>query len=116
VQWGILSIEPELIPLLVLHSFACQGGAGVGIADKVIEEIRQEVPRLIVSLQVRIRQLAGALEGDANIVRTSRVDRALRFLQKEIGDRYDREIERFKPGWLQARFQVLSRKLRLNQV
>jgi hypothetical protein len=116
LQWGILSIEPGLIPLLVLHSFACQGGAGIGVADKAIEEIRQEVPRLIVSLQVRTRQLARALEGDANIVMSSRVDRALAFLQKEIGDRYDREIERFKPGWLQARFEILSRELRLNQI
>ena len=90
----------------------------VGIRGSVeaIEEIRQEVPRLIVSLQVRTRQLARALEGDANIVMSSRVDRALAFLQKEIGDRYDREIERFKPGWLQARFEILSRELRLNQI
>jgi hypothetical protein len=116
LQWGILSIEPGLIPLLALHSFACQDGAGMGVAEKAIEEIRQEVPRLIVSLQVRIRQLAGALEGDANIVMSSRVDRALVFLQKEIGGRCDREIERFKPGWLQARFEILSRKLRLNQI
>ena len=86
-----------------------KAGAGIGIADKVIEEIRQEVPRLIVSLQARIRQLARALEGDANVVMTSRVDRALGFLQREIGDRCDREIERFRPGWLPARFEILRR-------
>jgi hypothetical protein len=54
------------------------------------------------TLQVRIRQLVRVLEGDANIVMSSRVDRALVFLQKEIGSRCDREIERFKPGWLKA--------------
>jgi len=116
LQWGMLAIEPGRIPLLVLHSFACQDSAGIGVSDKAVEEIRQEVPRLIVPLQVRSRQFARALEGDANIVISSRVDRALAFLQKEIGDRYDRGIERLQPGWLQGRFEILSRELRLNQV
>jgi hypothetical protein len=113
LQWGMLAIEPGRIPLVVLYWFARQGGTYIGVSDKAVEEIRQEVPRLIVPLQVRSRQFARALESNANVAMSSRVDRALEFLQKEIGHRYARGIERLQPGWLQARFEILSRELRL---
>jgi hypothetical protein len=62
-QWGILTVEPQRLPLLTLHEFA--KGQVPGISNSAVPEateIAMEVPYFIVPVQERLRRIVSSLE------------------------------------------------------
>jgi hypothetical protein len=115
LQWGIAVIEPDRLPLLLLHFLAAHHLAGLDQVDvQAQEEIWREVPRLIVPVQERIQQLSKATNGAGEIVSSARIDRALQRLQREIGDAYWTAMDIQNPQWLEERYETLNRDLNLD--
>jgi hypothetical protein len=103
LQWGLIVVEPNHLPLPVLYSLACQ--------DKSpwpeVLEICREVPHLIIPLQARTTRFVAALADGGAIILPSRVERMLTVLQKQQGDRYRRGIERAPAGLVLERYGAL---------
>jgi hypothetical protein len=114
VQWGILAIEPDRLPLLSLHWLA---GRQVPHLDNVDEQtqdmIWREVPHLVTPLQDRVSRLSGALDGGAEIVSSHRIERAMEH-QRVTGDYYWMALEEHEPTWLEDRYDGLHRELDLD--
>jgi len=104
VQWGIMLIEPNRLPLLSIQSLASRGNR---ISSAVVDRswIISEVPRIIVPLQKRVRQLASALEGGGPIVSGTRIARILA-TQEHEGERYWRALDRTDPSWVEDRYDA----------
>ncbi|MSR55680.1 MAG: hypothetical protein EXS09_20725 [Gemmataceae bacterium] len=114
VQWGILAIEPDRLPLLALHWLA---GRNVPHLDEVDEptqeEIWREIPHLVTPLQKRINRLSGALGGGMEIVGSHRIEKAMTY-QREAGDYYWMALEEEDPTWLTDKYDGLHRELDLD--
>ena len=114
VQWGILAIEPDRMPLLVLHWLV---GRHVPHLDWVDEQtqgtIWREVPQLVTPLQERVSRLSGALGGEMEIVSSHRIERAMEH-QREAGDYYWMALEEDNPAWLEEKYDGLHRELDLD--
>ncbi len=64
VQWGILAIEPERLPLLVVHWRAgLHLETLAGVSPETRDAIWNEVPHLVTPLQDRVSRLCGLLQG-----------------------------------------------------
>lgn len=62
VQWGILAIEPDWLPLLTLHWLAGRHVPNLDSVDEQTQDaIWREVPHLVTPLQERVSRLSGAL-------------------------------------------------------
>ena len=115
LQWGIIVIEPDRLPLLLIHALSghqVPGLANISLAEQ--DEIWSEVPKLITSLQDRVRQLSQAIEGKRKVLSDVRVERCLYFAQRLAGDYYWNAMDRTEPTWLEARFERLNRELNLD--
>jgi hypothetical protein len=114
-QWGILVIEPERLPLPLLHRFAAEkDGYGGRPAAQVREAVLREVPQLIVPLQARLRRLVRLLDEDGELMGTHRLDRILGDYQRVAGDEYWSAMDERVPGWLEDRFDELNWELDLD--
>lgn len=115
-QWGILVIEPDRLPLLVLHWLS---GREVPHLHWVEEEtqrsIWQEVPHMVTPLQERVARLSGAIGGDAEIISSHRVERVMKH-QREVGDHYWMAVEEANPTWLEDQYDGLHRELDLDNI
>lgn len=108
-QWGILAIEPDRLPLLLLHQIAGVRLEGcIGAEADEIDEIWDEVPYLVVPLQERVHRLAQILQKGEVCLTEYRLDRALNHLQRNIGDAFWTYIDGRHPEWLQERFEQLD--------
>jgi len=115
-QWGILVIEPERIPLPLLHRFATEkAGDGGRPNAQVREAVLREVPQLVVPLQARLRRLVRLLDEDGELVGTHRLDRVLDEYQRVVGDNYWSAMDDKVPGWLEDRFDDLNWELDLDE-
>jgi hypothetical protein len=116
VQWGILAIEPDRLPLVALHWLA---GRHVPHLEDVDGEtqaaIWKEVPHLVTPLQERVLRLSGAFDGGSETISTHRVERAIE-QQREAGDRYWMALEEDNPGWLAKKYDGLHNELDLDNV
>ena len=64
LQWGIAVIEPDRLPLLLLHHLAAHQLAALReVQIQEQDEIWREIPRLVVPVQERIQQLSKAING-----------------------------------------------------
>lgn len=115
-QWGILVIEPERIPLPLLHRFAAErAGDGGRPSPQVREAVLREVPQLVVPLQARLRRLVRLLDEDDELVGAHRLDRVLGHYQRVVGDDYWSAMDAKVPGWLEDRFDDLNWELDLDE-
>ena len=115
LQWGIAAIEPDRLPLLLLHHLAGHRIPALsGVQVPTQDEIWREVPRLVVPVQQRIHQLSGAMNGKGEVIGSARIDRALHRLQREAGDAYWTAMDMQNPAWLEERFEQLNRDLNLD--
>jgi hypothetical protein len=116
VQWGILAIEPDRLPLLSLHWLA---GRQVPHLDSVEEQTQEaiwrEVPHLVTPLQERLSRLSGAIGGGTEVVSSHRIERAMEH-QREAGDYYWMALEEAAPTWLEDKYDGLHRELDLDNV
>jgi hypothetical protein len=116
VQWGILAIEPDRLPLIVLHWLAGRKVPHLKeVDDGTQKAIWKEVPSLVTSLQERVARLSGAFGGDAEVISTHRVERALK-QQREAGDYYWMALEQDNPCWLEEKYDSLHMELELDKV
>ena len=108
LQWGILVIEPDRLPLLLIHLLAGRIVANLHFVPLAIQdEIWEEVPILVSSLQSRISRAARLLEVEEPVLTNGRMDRALDYLQREIGDYYWNALDEINPEWLEGRFDAI---------
>ena len=116
VQWGILAIEPDRLPLLSLHWLAGRQVPHLfNVDDRTQEVIWREVSNLVTPLQERVLRLSGALGGSNEIVSCHRIERAMEY-QRIAGDYYWMALEEEEPTWLEDRYDDLHRELDLDNV
>ncbi|HET6252065.1 MAG TPA: hypothetical protein VFE47_30550 [Tepidisphaeraceae bacterium] len=106
--WGILVIEPNRLPLMLLHYLS-----GRALNDlrhvplAVQDEVWDEIPYLITPLQCRIHRAAALLRADEPMLTEGRMDRALDYLQRQVGDHYWSALDERDPHWLEQRFDAI---------
>jgi len=109
VQWGIVVVEPERMPLLMVHRLS---GQKVPKLDRSTTELQDqiwnEIPQVLVSLQQRIRRLASLLTGDEPLLSTLRLQRLLELYQLKCGDAYWAALDNAIPGWLEDAYDALG--------
>lgn len=114
VQWGILAIEPDRLPLLSLHWLAGRQVPHLYNVDEQTQDlIWREIPHLVTPLQDRVSRLSGALVGGAEVVSSHRIERAMEH-QRVAGDYYWMALEEEAPTWLEDRYDGLHRELGLD--
>jgi hypothetical protein len=108
LQWGIIVIEPERMPLLVLHRFAgLRIPCLVSPAEEMQDQIWEEIPRIVVPLQERMQRLVLLLQDDEPLVSTLRLERILETYQLLCGDAYWAALDEATPGWLEDAYDAL---------
>jgi len=113
--WGILVIEPEWLPLLVLHWLSgsrIEDGGRIDAARR--DEIWREIPQIIVPLQTRLRRFVRILDGESELVGSHRVDRVINEYQRITGDAYWTAMDEVSPGWLEKQYERLNWELDLD--
>ena len=85
------------------------------VSLQVHREILEEVPRLIVPLQHRLRRIADILGGDEALIGTHRLDWAVNHLQRVNGDHYWNCLDELDSIWLEERFDSLAEELELDE-
>jgi hypothetical protein len=104
VQWGIMLIEPNRLPLLSIQSLATRGNStSPAVVDR--SWVISEVPLIIVPLQERVRQLASALHLGGPMVSGTRIARMLEIQDRE-GERCWRALDRTDPSWIEDRYDA----------
>jgi hypothetical protein len=115
IQWGIQAIEPERLPLLLIHWLAGRHLTSVdGISAEIQDTIWREVFHLVAPLQERVARLCGLLNGSGQFMGDRRIERALKEYQRVVGDHYWMALEEDDPTWLEDRYDVLHRDLDLD--
>jgi hypothetical protein len=108
LQWGIITVEPDRLPLLIVHELSGQRVPDLDCETVLAEDqIWQEVPQILVPLQKRIRRLAALLDGDEALISEPRMERVLELYQLQHGDAYWDALDRTDPGWLESAFDGL---------
>jgi hypothetical protein len=116
VQWGILAIEPDRLPLLSLHWLAGRRVPNLdGVDEHTQMQIWREVPHLITPLQQRVVRLSGVLSNGSELVSNHRVENAMKF-QLNAGKFYRIALEENDPAWLEDRYESLHRELNLDKL
>ena len=114
VQWGILAIEPDRLPLLSLHWLAGRHVPHLyNVDDQTQDAMWREIPHLVAPLQERLSRLSGALRGGVEVVSNHRIERAMEH-QRVAGDYYWMALEEEDPTWLEDRYDGLHRELDLD--
>ncbi|WP_137141139.1 hypothetical protein [Azospirillum brasilense] len=99
--WGIVAIEPNRLPLPVLHWLAgstMPPPRGLRIPP---ERIWQRVPALVAPLQDRLRRMAVCVTAGEEVVTRGRIEDALVALQDGDGALMWRALEAEDPLWLE---------------
>lgn len=117
LQWGILVIEPDRLPLVLIHQLA---GYAINnlryVSLETQETIWDDIPRLVVPLQDRLRRCASVLEGEETLLGQHRSDWAIDHIQREVGDYYWNALDESDPSWLEGRFDILQFELGLDRL
>ena len=117
LQWGIVVIEPDRLPLLLIHDLAGHVLPGLKSVDvEVQDEIWAEIPALLTPLQRKLEGIAKLMGSGQQCILDFRLDRVTDYLQRVIGDQYWMAMERSNPRWLEQRFDSLSTKLGLDSL
>jgi hypothetical protein len=99
--WGIVVIEPDMLPLPVLHWLAGSALAFRAELQDSAARLWREIPGLISPLQERLRRLPRCIAGVEHVISTGRLDSALDILQDGCGFRWWRELDGHDPSWLE---------------
>lgn len=105
VQWGILLIEPNDLPLLPLYILA-KRAVGSKRSSVCEQRIVNEVPSMVVPAQERIRQFASILRGPHPLVSKARIEWILD-AQSHYGTRFWRMLDAEEPSWIEDRYDEL---------
>jgi hypothetical protein len=114
IQWGIIVVEPQRIPLVTLHWLSGSTLPSASPADRrLADELWDEIPVLISPFQRRLQRLSQSFDDDAEVISASRIERVLT-LQEEIGDKYFTFLDRHYPTWIEDKYDVLNRAINLS--
>jgi len=108
LQWGILVVEPERLPLLLVHRLAgCLIPGLDSEAQGLQDEVWEEVPRIVSSAQRRLERFVSLLGTDQPLVSEIRIARALELYQLVFGDACWAALDETEPGWIEQRYDCL---------
>jgi hypothetical protein len=107
--WGIITVEPELLPMPLLHWLAGSTFPSWPGAQRSVDRIWREVPAIVVPLQERLKRLPLCLLDHASIIAPLRIDAALDDIQEQEGNRYWRTLDTLDPYWLERIYAVLAK-------
>jgi hypothetical protein len=118
LQWGITAIEPERIPLPLLHYLSLSDFPGVDSFDgDQLAEMHKVLSESTKSVQEVVHHLSGVLTGTAQPVLGPWADRTLNVLQSDWGDRIWAALDEGTGGqWIEERYDALDRELMLDRI
>jgi hypothetical protein len=99
--WGIVIIEPDFLPLPLLHWLAGSTFSVDIDKQEIPTRIWRDVPIFVTSLQERVRRLPNCLGSIEEILTPARIDWVLDQLQDKIGTEWWRRLEYRDPFWLE---------------
>jgi hypothetical protein len=109
LQWGIIVVEPERLPLLLVHYLAgCLIPSLDSEAKGLQDEVWEEVPRIVSSAQKRVERFASLLGTDQPLLSETRMARALELYQLVFGDACWTALDQVEPGWIEQRYDCLD--------
>lgn len=107
IAWGIAVVEPDWLPLPLLHWLVGSSLSPSGIrADRIWDE----VPRLVLPLQERLTRLSTCLDRHDTCLAGHRMDVVLDFQERE-GDDYWSSLDHHDPQWLERVYWDLMPQL-----
>jgi len=112
MQWGIVLVEPNIFPLLMLHQLASRiipKISGVDVSTQ--DEIWKLVPKLIVPLQERIEAIGLVPQGRGHFPGEYFCRRTLETIQRRAGERYWAAIDEFAPTWIEENYIEMAAHL-----
>jgi hypothetical protein len=99
--WGIIVIEPDVLPLPLLHWLAGSTFPAAANDENLALRIWREVPIAISSIQESIRRLPECLTESGCVVAPCRIDALLEQLQHDFGTSYWHLLDALDPYWLE---------------
>ena len=116
LHWGILTIEPDRLPLLLIHRLSNLDIKGLArLNEKNQDKIWTIIPKLIVPVQDRINQLSKSFLNNGGLISLHQIDIALKKIQREWGDEFWIALDEMsEPNWLEERFEILNWELGLD--
>ena len=108
--WGIITIEPDLMPLPILHWLAGSSFISSTSEKKTANRLWQEVPILVAPLQDRIPRLPACLKAEEEVVIPARLEWALDELQGIHGNRWWHDLDARDAFWLERVYADCMRR------
>lgn len=110
IQWGILIVEPDRLPFLLLHELCVKVLPPLReVSLQAQDELWDEVPRLVTSLQARLSRMCRLVhEGEECVIGDFRLNWAIDHAQRVIGDHYWSALDEHNPYWLEERFEQVE--------
>lgn len=110
IQWGILIVEPDRLPFLLLHELCGKVLPPLReVSLQAQDELWDEVPRLVTSLQARLSRMCRLVhEGEECVIGDFRLNWAIDHAQRVIGDHYWSALDEHNPYWLEERFEQVE--------
>lgn len=109
LQWGIVTVEPDRLPLPIVHKLAGSCIPGLPLwAAEMQDPIWDEIPRIISPLQQRVERLASAVSAGEPILNAPRMDKVLHSYQLRFGDACWDAMDEADPGWIEERYDALK--------
>jgi hypothetical protein len=107
IQWGISVIEPERLPILLLHDLCGRFVPDVrGIEPEDPDDLWDEVPSLVTPLQHRLLRMSQIIgKSDESLIGEYRTNWAINYGQRVVGDYYWDAMDEHNPVWLEERFE-----------
>lgn len=114
LQWGIIIIEPDRLPLLMVHGLSGRLVPRLRCVNPTVQdEIWTEVPALLPSLQRKVKEMSRHLDAGHRAMMRFRQEWALDVVQRVVGDQYWMALDSDEPQWLERRYEELSATLGL---
>ncbi|HEV7372247.1 hypothetical protein [Arenibaculum sp.] len=99
--WGIVTVEPDRLPLPLLHWILGSSLAPPRGLRTAPEEAWRWIPIMVAALQDRLRRMAECAGGGEDVLARGRIDHALVTLQRDDGALFWRALDAQDPLWLE---------------
>ena len=101
--WGIIVVEPDRLPLPLLHWFL---GTGLGKKKHHLSDaVWRHATFFVAPLQARLQALSYGLQTGCGEIPPSRRAERIAVLQQEVGDEVWRELDVLDPDWMTAKLR-----------
>jgi hypothetical protein len=110
VQWGILVVEPDRLPFLVLHDLCGRIVPPLrNVPLQTQDDLWDEVPKLVTPLQERLSRACRLIQqGEECVLGEYRLSWAIDHAQRVLGDHYWDALDEHNPNWLEERYELVS--------